>query len=69
MNEIRDFGDNRTIVLYTDDRELATRVSNWQQCYKIIPYEQEQKGRVALIGVDLYLPKRLKRRMEKIVNE
>ena len=58
--EIRDFGDNQTVVVYTDDRKLATRLGGLKSCYKIIPYEQEQysQKKVALIGIDYYFPKK-----------
>lgn len=71
LAEIRDFGDGKTIVLYTDNRQLANRVGNWQQCFKIVPYEQEQysKKKVALIGLDLFLPRKLRRRLEGLISK
>lgn len=67
--EIRDYGDARTIVVYANDRQIANRIRNWKECFKIIKYEQEQfsKKRVALVGLDLYLPKRLERRVRKLI--
>ena len=67
MNEIREFGDGKTIVLYSDNRQLITRLSNSAKCFKTIPYEQEQpsKKRIALIGADLYFPKRLRPWLER----
>lgn len=58
--EIRDYGDGKTIVVYSDERELVTKLSNLKSCQKIVPYTQDQssKKKVALIGVDLYFPKR-----------
>jgi len=68
VTEIREFGDNKTIVVFTNERQVATRIQNWNECYKVIEYEQEQfsKGRVGLVGLDLYLPKRLERRVRKL---
>jgi len=67
--EVRDFGDNATLVVYTDDRQLANQISMWRELKKAIPYEQNQysKKRVALVGLDFYLPnkKRIRRRLER----
>lgn len=59
MTTIRDFGDGQTVVVHTNDRELATQLGNYKQCFKIIPYEQVQYSnkKVALVGVDYYFPK------------
>jgi len=58
--EIRDFGDGKTVVVYTNDRATATKLGNYKSCFKIIPYEQVQYSnkKVALVGVDYYFPKR-----------
>lgn len=68
MEELRVL-DSKTLVLYTNDSSLVRRVSNWRECFKVINYEQEQysKKRVALVGVDIYLPrnKRILRRLQR----
>ena len=58
--EIRDFGDKKTIVVYTDNREVATSLGKYKSCFKIVPYKQEQfsKKKVALAGMDYYFPKK-----------
>jgi len=68
LTEVRDYGDARTIVVYTNDRQIANRIQGWKECFKVVEYEQEQfsKKRVALVGLDLYLPKRLRNRVEKM---
>jgi len=53
MNELRDFGDKRTVVVYTDDRQFANRLMARKRCLKSIPYEQGDK----LVGLDFYFPK------------
>ncbi len=60
MNELRDFGDGKTMVLFSDDKKVIDKVSGWKECSKCIAYEQEQysKKRVALVGWDMYLPKK-----------
>jgi len=67
--EIRQFGDNRTIVVYTDNRQIASRLETYKDCFKIVPYEQEQysKKRDTLVGVDFYFPKRIMRRLERFI--
>ncbi len=71
VTELRDF-DTNTIVLYTDDRQVANKVEAWRECFKVITYEQEQysKKRVALIGLDFYLPKTkiIQRRIKRLVD-
>ena len=66
---IRDFGDKKTIVVHTDERELATRLMNRKDCLKVVPYEQEQysQKRVTLVGLDLYFSKKIRQRIEKII--
>ena len=69
MNELRQF-DSKTLVLYTEDTSILRRVGNWRECFKTISYEQEQysKRKVALVGVDIYLPnkKRIIRRLQRV---
>lgn len=71
MIEIRDFGDGQTVVVYTNEREIADRLSNRKDCLKIIPYQQEQysKKRVALIGLDYYLPRSQKAILRKALGQ
>jgi hypothetical protein len=64
--ELRNLGDTRTIVLYTNDNEVYRKVMESLKPLKVVPYEQEQKrGNVAMVGVDLYFPKECRRQLEK----
>ncbi len=67
MIEVRDYGDKKTIVLYTDESSVASRVRNWRECLRVVPYEQVQikKKRLVLVGSDTYLP-RSKRILKRI---
>lgn len=61
--ELRDYGDGKAVVVYTNDRTLATQLSNYRDCFKIIPYEQEQRphrqpAKLVLVGIDYYFPKK-----------
>ena len=56
VTEIRQF-DTGTIVLYTDNRQLANRIIGWKECFKVINYEQDQKHKTALIGLIYIYPK------------
>ena len=58
MTELREFGDGKTVVLWTDNREIANKVGKRKNCYKIISYEQDLRNKVALVGIDFYFPKR-----------
>ncbi len=68
--EIRNFGDGKTIILYTDEQKLFTRLKNSVKCFKVIPYHQDQpsKGKVVLVGADLYFPRRYQRWLERQIN-
>lgn len=66
MNEIRDFGDKKTIVLYTDENKVYQRLKQSVKCFKVIPYEQGQysKRGVVMVGVDLYFHKKYQKWLE-----
>lgn len=59
MIEVRDYGDKKTLVVYTDEGDIFKRVSNWRGCFGSKAYIQEQpkRGRVATVGYDLYFIK------------
>ena len=63
--ELRDFGDNKTIVLYTNDNRVYRQLQDSTKLIKIVPYEQEQRGKLALIAVDVYLPKEYRKWLGK----
>ncbi|MFQ6114201.1 MAG: hypothetical protein ACE5NG_08940 [bacterium] len=65
MTELRDLGDNRTVVLYTNDNRVYRKLRNSVEPIKIVPYEQEQGAKVAIVGVDLYFPKEYRKWLEK----
>jgi hypothetical protein len=65
--ELRNLGDNRTIVLYTNDNRVYRKVLESAKPIKIVPYEQEQGGRVTVLGVDLYFPNEYRKWLEKNV--
>lgn len=70
MNDLRDYGDKKTVVLHTTEQLIFRRVESWSECLKIVPYEQEQysKRKVAIVGYDIYLPrnKRIIKRLERV---
>ena len=55
--ELRDFGDNKTVVLYTNDNRVYRQFRDSAKLIRIVPYEQEQRGKLALVAVDLYFLK------------
>jgi hypothetical protein len=46
------------VVLYTDDIQVYGKLRGSKKLIKRILYEQQQKQRIAIVGVDLYFPKR-----------
>ena len=60
--EIRDFGDNVAVVIYTDDTGVYQRLHNYALCYKVIPYMREQirnkQVHYDMVAADMYFPKR-----------
>ena len=65
MAELRNFGDGRTIVLYTNDSRAYRKVLESVKPINIVPYEQEQGGKLAVLGVDLYFHKEYRKWLEK----
>jgi len=63
VTEIRDFGDGKSIVLYTEDNSVYRHLKGWKSCRQVVPYSQN--GRV--IAVDLQFPKEAKDHIRKAV--
>ena len=59
VTEIRELGDKETLVVYTDENSIASKLASKKRLLKVVEYEQEQpsKRRVALVGKDFYFPK------------
>ena len=64
VTEIREYGD-KTIVIYTEDRELAANLINRKRLIKFVPYEQGLDMR--LVGMDFYFPKKELGKLEKLI--
>lgn len=65
MTEIRDLGDGKAVVLYTNDTKIWRAFRDLSKCFKSVRYEQEQKGNDKLVGVDLYFPKKYQKWLER----
>ena len=65
MTELRNLGDGRTIVLYTNDNRVYRKVLESVKPIKVVPYEQEQGGKVVMVGVDLYFTKEYRKWLRK----
>ena len=65
LTELRDTGDNRTVVLHTNDNRVYRKLCDSGKLIKIVPYEQEQGGKAVVVGVDLYFPKEYRKWLEK----
>lgn len=60
MNELRDYGDKKTVVLFTDENKVTAALKNLDRVFKTIPYEQWQEKKIVLVGYDFYMDKRYK---------
>jgi hypothetical protein len=65
VTELRDLGDNRTVVIYTNDNRVYRNLCESVKPIKIVPYEQEQGGKLTMLGVDLYFPKEYRKWLGK----
>jgi len=65
VTELRNLGDNRTVVLYTNDNRVYRKIRDSAKPIKIVPYEQEQGGKIVMVGVDIYFPKEYRKWLEK----
>jgi hypothetical protein len=65
VTEIRNLGDNRTVVLYTNDNRVYRKIRDSIKPIKIVPYEQEQGTKIVMVGVDVYFPKEYRQWLEK----
>jgi len=61
MNEIRNYGDQETIVLYTDDKEVFNNLKDSAKCKNIVDYYKHGK----LVGWDMYFDKKDKQWVKK----
>jgi len=65
VTELRNLGDGITIVLYINDNRVYRKVLESVKPIKMVPYEQEQGGKLTVVGVDLYFPKEYRKWLEK----
>lgn len=65
VTELRDLGDKRTVVVYTNDNQVYKKLRDAVEPIKIVPYEQEQVGKIVMVGVDIYFPKEYRKWLEK----
>ena len=57
VTELRDLGDKKTVVVYTDERETINKLRARRNCFKINTYEQQQNKDTVTVGFDFYFPK------------
>jgi hypothetical protein len=67
VTELRSLGDKRTIVVHTNDNQVYRKLHDSGKPVKVILYEQEQGGKVAIVGVDLYFPEECQKWLQKNV--
>lgn len=62
VTSVRDYGDNQTVVVYTDERSMVDKLRNRKDCINIVRYES---GSIT-VGFDFYFPKSKKRQLLKL---
>lgn len=65
VTELRDLGDHRTVVLYTNDNRVYRKIRDSIKPIKTVPYEQEQRAKIVMVGVDIYFPKEYRKWLEE----
>jgi len=60
---IRDFGDGRTIVVYTEDDGLRNQLERLDGCQLVVPYQFGSRT----VGADLYFPKEARREIRTLL--
>jgi hypothetical protein len=63
---IRDLDDGQTVVVYTEDRDLADRLAHWQSCQQRICSSQYSicSPNDHHDGYDLYFPKSMRKKLQ-----
>jgi len=56
--EIRDYGDNKMIVVFTTDNQIAQNMKNRNKLIKEVDYCKHTDRGVRCVGKDFYFPKR-----------
>ncbi|MFW9875835.1 MAG: hypothetical protein ACFFG0_22245 [Candidatus Thorarchaeota archaeon] len=66
--DIRDYGDSKTIVIYTDDNAILKKLRVWKACQRIIDYEVwrncDPRSRF-VVAYDLYFDKKEENHIRK----
>jgi len=57
ISELRDYGDKKTIVLWTSENKLASHLRRLKKLIREQRYYQPQKDSEVLVGCDFYFPK------------
>ena len=65
VTELRSLGDKRTVVVYTNDNQVYRKLQDSTKPIKVILYEQEQRGKKAIVGADFYFPEEYRKWLQK----
>ena len=71
VTEIREYGDKRTIVVFTDDNTVLRKLRKWKSCQRIVFYEvwKDCDPRKAVnVAADLYFNKKEEDRIRKALD-
>ena len=58
VTELRDYGNRKTLVLYTDDNTVYRNLKHSTKVIRTTPYTKEQNGRDITVGYDLYFDRK-----------
>ena len=68
VTEIRDYGDKKTIVVYTKDNAVLRKLRKWKSCQKVVCYEVWKNcdpRNAVKVAVDLYFDKKEENRIRE----
>ncbi len=71
ITEIRDYGDKKTIVVYTKDNSVLRKFRKWKACQKVVFYEVWENcdpRNAVKVAVDLYFNKTEENRIREALN-
>jgi hypothetical protein len=67
VTELRSLGDSKTMVVYTNENRVYKNLQESVKPLKVVLYEQEQEGKIATVGADLYFPASCRKLLEKLL--
>jgi len=70
VTEIREYGDKKTIVVFTNENAVLRRLREWKSCQKIVFYEVWKNcdpRNAVKVAVDLYFDKKEENHIRRVL--